>query len=253
MTEQLRRAEHHPRRGRAWSAAAAAHRRWRAPPRGSQAPAPEAFVATLIGSIEAAECSETPYRRWILRCCLPDEAVALIQALPFPPPALGGVSGRRELHNATRTYFDVGNRARFPVCESFCQAFQDERVTARIAAHFGARLAGTYLRVEYAQDTVGFWLEPHTDLGVKAFTMLLYISSHPQHATLGTDIYRADKTSFGRSPFAPNTALVFVPSDITYHGFEPRPIEGVRLSVIVNYVTSEWRAREQLAFPDRPV
>jgi hypothetical protein len=44
-----------------------------------------------------------------------------------------------------------------------------------------------------------------------------------------------------------------VPSDVTYHGFEPRRIEGVRQSVIVNYVTSEWRAREQLAFPNQPV
>jgi hypothetical protein len=27
----------------------------------------------------------------------------------------------------------------------------------------------------------------------------------------------------------------------------------VRTSVIVNYVTPEWRAREQLAFPTEPV
>ena len=47
--------------------------------------------------------------------------------------------------------------------------------------------------------------------------------------------------------------MVFVPSDITYHGFEQRKIEGVRKSVIINYVTNEWRAREQLAFPDTPI
>ena len=52
---------------------------------------------------------------------------------------------------------------------------------------------------------------------------------------------------------APNTALALVPSDITYHGFERRHIEGIRTSVIIKYVTSEWRGREQLAFPDRPV
>jgi hypothetical protein len=27
----------------------------------------------------------------------------------------------------------------------------------------------------------------------------------------------------------------------------------VRKSVIINYVTNEWRAREQLAFPDQPI
>ncbi|MFZ1105930.1 MAG: 2OG-Fe(II) oxygenase [Hyphomicrobiaceae bacterium] len=226
MTKPVRRAERLPPKGRAWSAAAAAHRRWRMPPRQSEAPTPEAFVAALLASFATAERSETPYRHWILRRCLPDAAVAPIQALPFPPPALGGLSGRRELHDATRKYFDVANRARFPVCESLCQAFQDERVTARIAAQLGVRLAGTYLQVEYAQDTDGFWLEPHTGLGVMAFTMLLYMSSHPQHATLGTDLYNADKTHAGRAPFAANTALALVPSDIAYHGFERRRIEG---------------------------
>jgi hypothetical protein len=213
----------------------------------------EAIVLALTHAIAAARRNDTPYPHWFLRACLPDEAVDRVLALPFPAPSLGGVWGKRELHNATRKYFDAENRARFPICEGFCQAFQDERVTARIAEHFGARLAGTYLRVELAQDTDGFWLEPHTDLGVKAFTMLLYLSREPQHAGLGTDIYDQDKRHAGQSPFEPGAAMVFVPSGITVHGFERRPIEGVRKSVIVNYVTSEWRAREQLAFPDRPV
>ena len=34
---------------------------------------------------------------------------------------------------------------------------------------------------------------------------------------------------------------------------QPRPISGVRKSVIINYVTEEWRAREQLAFPEMTV
>jgi hypothetical protein len=47
--------------------------------------------------------------------------------------------------------------------------------------------------------------------------------------------------------------MIFVPSKHTWHGFERRPIEGVRRSIIVNYVTNEWRAREQLAYPQTPV
>jgi hypothetical protein len=85
------------------------------------------------------------------------------------------------------------------------------------------------------------------------FTMLLYMSKNPQHRGLGTDIYDQDKKHVGASPFAPNAAMVFVPSNITFHGFEKRKIEGVRKSVIINYVTNEWRAREQLAFPDKPI
>jgi hypothetical protein len=213
----------------------------------------EAFVSSLLESIATSKRTETPYRHWCLQRCLPDDAIDPILALPFPAASLDGVSGKRELHNNTRKYFDTENRAKFPVCEGLCQAFQDQRVTNRIAEHFGAKLAGTYLRVEAAQDTDGFWLEPHSDLGVKTFTMLLYMSKDTQHTTLGTDIYDADKKHVGRSPFEANAAMVFVPSAITFHGFEARKIEGVRKSVIINYVTNEWRAREQLAFPDRPI
>lgn len=213
----------------------------------------DALVSALLASIEAAKQSEWPYRSWVVRNCLPSETMAALLALTFEAPTLAGVSGKRELHNATRKYFDAENQAKFSVCAMFCAAFQDRRVTDRIASRFGAKLNGSYLRVEYAQDVDGFWLEPHTDLGVKTFTMLLYISTEPQHESLGTDIYDANKAPVGRSPFASNSAFIFVPSSTTYHGFERRPIEGVRKSIIINYVTDEWRAREQLAYPDVPV
>ena len=213
----------------------------------------EAFVTTLLSSFKGADRRETPYRHWLLAGCVPDGAIDEINGLPFPAPTLGGVSGKREVHNATRKYFDVENRGRFPVIAAFSEAFQDARVTRAIEAMFGTKIDGSYLRIEYAQDTNGFWLEPHSDLGVKLFTFLLYTSRDKTHGELGTDIYDMDKRHAGRSPFVPNGAMVFVPSKITLHGFEPRRIDGVRRSVIVNYVTNEWRAREQLAFPDKPV
>lgn len=213
----------------------------------------EATIAALLASFASGQKHETPYRHWFLDRVLPPAIAADALNLPFEAPALGGVSGKRELHNATRKYFDVDNRAKFPSCSAIAKAFQDGRVVATAEETFGTKLAGSYLRIEYAQDTNGFWLEPHTDLGVKLFTMLIYLSTDPQHKGLGTDIYDKDKHHVGTSPFEHNGALVFVPSTITYHGFEPRKIEGVRKSIIVNYVTNEWRAREQLAYPDAPV
>lgn len=213
----------------------------------------EAMTRSFLASIAAAKGNTAPYRHWILSNCLPASAVEEVLALPFPAPALDGVSGKRELHNNTRKYFDQENMARFPVCKAFNETFQDEAVTKAIERTFGAKLKGSYLRVEFAQDTDGFWLEPHTDLGVKLFTMLLYLSNDKSHAGLGTDIYDADKNHFGRSPFVSNGAMIFIPSNITYHGFEKRKIEGVRKSVIINYVTNEWRAREQLAYPSTPI
>jgi hypothetical protein len=213
----------------------------------------EDVVQAFLRSIDNGAQSEKPYRHWFLQNCLPPDSVEDILALPFPAPSLEGVSGKRELHNNTRKYFDVENRERFPVCDAVAQAFQDERVTSRIEKVFGTDLKGTYLRIEFAQDIDGFWLEPHSDLGVKLFTLLLYMSKDESHRDLGTDIYDPDKRHIGRSPFAPNAAMIFVPADNTFHGFEKRPIKGVRISVIVNYVTDEWRAREQLAFPDQPI
>jgi hypothetical protein len=213
----------------------------------------DAIITTLVDSFEKSKHCNTPYVHWFLKGCLPPEALKATLALPFEAPSLAGISGKREVHNATRKYFDAENRAKFPIVRALADSLQDQRVTDAVERVFDTRLDGSYLRIEYAQDTDGFWLEPHTDLGVKLFTFLLYLSPDASHATLGTDIYDSEKRHIGRSPFAPNAAMAFVPSDITYHGFEPRKIEGVRKSVIINYVRDEWQAREQLAFPDRPV
>jgi hypothetical protein len=207
----------------------------------------------FVKSIDASTRNDQPYTHWLLTDCLPTDAVDDVLALPFPAPSLDGVSGKRELHNNTRKYFDVENRAAFPVCEAVSAAFQDKRMTDYIEKKFDTDLSGTYLRIEFAQDIDGFWLEPHTDLGVKKFTLLMYLSKDPSHHDLGTDIYAADKSHLTRSPFTSNSAMIFVPGDNTYHGFEKRPIKGVRTSLIINYVTDEWRAREQLAFPEAPI
>lgn len=211
------------------------------------------IIQSLITSFRTAETQRSPYRHWFLRNCLPQSTVDDILQLPFEAPDLGGVSGKREIHNNQRHYFDAPNRARFGSVAAVASALQDRLVTTEIEKVFGARIADTYLRIEFAKDVDGFWLEPHTDIGVKAFTCLLYLSKDPSHADLGTDIYDADKQWVGRSPFASNAALIFVPSAISYHGFEARQINGVRTSLVVNYVTNDWRAREQLAFADQPV
>jgi len=210
-------------------------------------------VQSFVRSVDTAKKSDRPYRNWALAHCFPEDVVDDILALPFEAPSLDGVSGKRELHNNTRKYFDAENRKLFPVCEAVADAFQDKRVTGHIEKVFGTNLKGSYLRIEFAQDIDGFWLEPHTDLGVKVFTMLLYLSKDPSHADLGTDIYDFNKKQVGRSVFVSNAAMVFVPSNNTYHGFEKRKIVGVRTSLIINYVTNEWRAREQLAFPETPI
>jgi hypothetical protein len=218
----------------------------------SQTPAHE-VVRTFAASIDRRERFDEPYRHYLVRDILPPHLSLELAHLPFAAPDVGDVSGRRELHNDTRSYFDEAAMARFPVMRHVAEALQGQDMVRRIADAFEAPIDNTFLRLEYALDVDGFWLEPHTDLGVKKFTCLIYLSDGPGHGELGTDIYWDRERHFGRSPFLPNSAMIFVPADNTWHGFERRPIKGVRKSVILNYVTPEWRAREQLSFPQAPV
>lgn len=208
---------------------------------------------SLAAAFAAARADEAPYRHWTVSPVFPAGLTDQLRGLPFSPPDLNGLSGKRELHNDQRHYFDAANNARFDACAAVADAFQSSEVVSLIERSTGASLSGSYVRLEYAQDTDGFWLEPHTDLGVKRFTMLIYLAESEVQSDLGTDIYAGPDTWAKRSPFIDNSALVFVPGSDTWHGLSRRPIPGIRRSVIMNYVTDEWRAREQLAYPTIPV
>ena len=212
-----------------------------------------AVTTSLAASLAARRQFDAPYRHWIVADVFPADVAAALRRLPFPKVDLHGVSGKRELHNDERHYFGAANNDRFAECAAVADAFQSPRVVAAIEASTRAELSGSYVRLEYAQDTEGFWLEPHTDLGVKKFTMLIYLSDGAGQNELGTDLYADHETWAKRTAFSDNTALIFVPGAGTWHGLARRPIAGVRKSVIMNYVTADWRARDQLAYPAIPV
>ncbi|CAK0760379.1 2OG-Fe(II) oxygenase [Azospirillaceae bacterium] len=205
--------------------------------------------ASFIQAVRRSHREEHPYRHWLLADVLPEDVRDALLTLPFTPPGVIDTKGKRETNNATRVYFDVGNRERLPVCQDVAEAFQSQAVTRFIEEEFQINLRGTFLRIEYCQDTEGFWLEPHTDIGVKKYTMLLYLSKDPGSETWGTDVLAGPLDYIKTAPFQSNGGLIFVPASNTWHGFRPRPINGVRRSIIINYVTDEWRARHELAYP----
>ncbi len=207
----------------------------------------------LSACVKSAEMTEAPYRHWIWRDVFPEAVVQSLSTLPFPKPELHGVSGKRELHNESRHYFDAANNARFEACDRVARLFQADETVKLLQDATGADLSDTNIRIEYTLDADCFWLQPHTDLGVKRITILFYMPDAPDQEDLGTDIYSDPDTWAARPAFLWNSALVFVPSDNTYHGFAQREIPRVRRTVIVNYVTQAWIAREQLAYPDTPV
>lgn len=211
------------------------------------------IVGHLLRAFEHAKSTAAPFEHWQLHDVLPAQSGASLRALPFLVADLGGVSGKRELHNDQRCYFAGSVNDAYPLCAALADAFQSDVVVRAVEAATATSLAGTYVRLEYAQDVDGFWLQPHTDLGVKRFTMLIYLPDSPEQHDLGTDIYADEETWTKRYPFIENSALAFIPGDNTWHGMERRPIHGVRRSLIMNYVTDAWRERGQLAYPDRPV
>lgn len=210
-------------------------------------------AATFVRSVGAGKVWQAPYRHWSISNVLPDDVAAEVVALPVPPPTPQDNKGQRQTLNDSRRFFSPDYQATFDVCRHVAAAYQSPKVIDCIARGFGVDVTGTSLRIEYALDGDGFWLEPHTDLGVKKFTMLLYLSQGEGSDTWGTDIFDDDHNVVETAPCTFNSALIFIPSTNTWHGFRQRPITGIRRTLILNYVGPEWRSREELCFPDTPV
>lgn len=212
-----------------------------------------AAAAHFLDSLAHAQANTTPYHHWLLGNLLPDAMVRDIVNLPVAPPAIADTLGRRETHNSTRWFFSTPQQRDFPVCHDLALALQSPAVTEQLEETCGVHLQGSSLRIEYCLDTNGFWLEPHTDIGAKFFTMLVYLVDPPAGEEWGTDVYASATEYAGTAPGARNQGLIFIPGTDSWHGFKKRQITGVRRSLIINYVTPEWRNRHELAFPDLPV
>ncbi len=209
-------------------------------------PVANAFLACLARSKHMT----SPYDCWLLEGALPEEDAAAIAALPFAAPEGAIFNGRRETNNATRVYFNKENQDRFEVCRRVVAGFQDARVRRAIEQATGADLSDGHLRIEYCQDTDGFWLEPHTDIFVKKFTMLVYLSDDPRLKAAGTDVHEGppDHKYVCSAPYAKNLGLIFIPGPNTWHAVGKRPLNGaIRKSIIINYVTLDWRDKYELA------
>jgi hypothetical protein len=216
-------------------------------------PGIEQTIASISQSLSDSTWQTFPYQYCELRRLFPGEVIRDLRAVSLPHFAYNDGYGARNIYNKHRHYFDQKNNQRFQACNAVANAFQSDVIVKKIEQHFDVSLSGSSVRIEYTQDTDGFWLKPHTDIGAKLFTMLIYLSDGPGHQDLGTDIYASPREHVRSCNAEPNAAMAFVPSNNTWHGFEKRPIQGVRKTAILNYVVSDWQARHELAFPDHAV
>jgi hypothetical protein len=207
----------------------------------------------LRGALDEARRDAVPFRHWTVGDVLPHSLYTALRDLDLGSPTEADGSGRRETQNAARLFFDPAVRAASPAAKTFAAAFQDPETVAELEFLTGARLDGSYLRIEYCLDVDGFWLEPHTDIAAKRITMLIYLSDTPGCDAWGTDLLDKEGRLVKRPRATPNSAVIFVPASDTWHGFARRPIEGVRRTLIVNYVAPNWRATHEFAYPLDPV
>ncbi len=223
------------------------------PGMGPQMSNADAIKEKFLQSLDQSRIGTEPFRHWYLSDVFPEESCSAIKALPFDPPRIEDTEGKRETHNSTRTFFSVDWRRRFDVCRDMAEALQSKATVRKLEQTCGTSLRGSFLRIEYCQDTDGFWLEPHTDIGAKLFTLLVYLSTNPESKNWGTDVLDKDMNIAATIHYEFNCALIFIPAANTWHSFSKRPINGVRKTIIINYVKDEWRARQELAYPDQAV
>lgn len=212
-------------------------------------PAEGLVAETFLACLKAADHATHPFDYWLLRNALPAADVEAISSLPVAPPEDVEFNGRRETNNSSRMFFGAEAQEKHPVVRRVVDGFKDPRVIAAIEQATGAQLAGTRLRIEYCQDAPGFWLEPHTDIAVKKFTMLVYLLDDPALKLAGTDIHEGppDFKYVTTAPYGKNLGVIFIPAKNTWHGVGHHPLEALRKSIIVNYVTAGWRDTFELA------
>lgn len=203
--------------------------------------------------LAAAKRDDWPYRHWNLQDVYPEALCSGILALPIDPPRLGKTDGTRGAYNDKRCFFTPEMRKTYAACTALCDALQRPDVAKQVGETCEVEVEGSYLRMEYIQDVDGAWLEPHHDIPEKLFSMVIYLCLGPEAPGWGTDIYDSDRKWVARASAEFDSAVIFIPGENTWHGFEPRTIVGVRRLMEINYVRPSWRDREQLAFPDRPI
>jgi hypothetical protein len=112
---------------------------------------------------------------------------------------------------------------------AIAQEFDSVAIKRALGYEMQTTFLGCRTRVELCMDSVGSWLEPHTDDAAKAMTMQIYLSGFGDSTKLGGHTTQV----------APNSAWAFDNKDQPVHSLDP--LKYNRASIIINYVTDDWR------------
>ena len=112
---------------------------------------------------------------------------------------------------------------------------------------FNIDLNNCALRIELIQDTNGFWNKPHLDKLDKRITIIANIDKDDDN-NLGSCLYKNESGSNEKQiEWKNNSALVFVPTEYTWHGFKKIDFVGERKIVIINIPDiNSWQLKDTL-------
>ena len=110
-------------------------------------------------------------------------------------------------------------------------------------------------RAELLLDKTHYSIGPHTDLPMRALTILFYFPKNADYSHLGTSIYKPHNPLFTcegyahysfepfqkvyTAPFIPNSVFGFVKSDRSFHGVEPIEQENIERNLMNVVITCE--------------
>jgi hypothetical protein len=208
---------------------------------------------------------------------MPEPVLSNLRKLPVKPKDM---TGARAHNNANRTYFTAAFQNEYPAARLMAEVFQHTDIVRILAQSGNGDLDNTHLLMELACDQGSSNLMPHRDIGNKRLTGLFYLANDPRLKTAGTDFYTAKESHLAdifsvasensdaprkffeektrRVIYGPGIGYYFVPSEVSWHGFDAREIVGERKTLIVNYLgvsrTGEhYRNVQNLCFPDTAV
>ncbi|CAK7192852.1 hypothetical protein COMNV_01061 [Commensalibacter sp. Nvir] len=204
----------------------------------------------LQHAISHAKITRTPYAHWSMDNVFPEELCnALVQWKPNEKSIAGNTQGKRENNNQHRVFITPETQQNSLQFSLLANVFEMKSIRTLFAQVTGSNLNNTSVRLELCHDKEGFWLEPHTDVQAKKLTFLISLSTAKDAESWGTDIMNPQGESLGRSSGKFNSGFLFIPAKDTWHGYQKRPMNGIRRTLIMNYVDSTWRAKNELAFP----
>jgi len=184
------------------------------------------------------ESNQNPEQWFLITQCFIDPDKLLEY---FPNDIHFSENGKRDgIHSLFRTFVKKDT----PLGKLF-KDFESRQFRLHLSDITGVDCTVGDLRIELCQEGPGFYLERHVDIPEKILTMQIYLGEGNEE-NWGTSFYTSQGVLYTTVPFKHNTGWMTTMNNPLIHGVEQNKVDGIRKSVIINYVAGNWRDKEQL-------